>query len=643
MRKVHWGTPSRSQHYQVPRKVLPLFRGSLLAGGAVLVLLLLGDVVGLSRPVSPGRLSAKHGLYDSRCSECHAAFSGASDVRCQRCHDPASAGRFTNRGHVFFGSLDPARAAAAPRVACALCHVEHRGAAVALQPVDEAHCTACHGDASQFKEKPFNSFRHHPEFGVLRRQERARPGIIFSHLTHCTGKGNKRGYILTDRKLDDPEQTCGECHHLAPGGEDFEPLSYEAHCERCHRGDLAKMDPVPAREIDSFGDLELSLDEATLQSWNVSDSDFEDEAGQVLKVKVSHRDGWIQHNTLKLWAQLDPAGFAAERARVKARQDRLERRLALASPTALVAEEGLSGRVATLESEIAYINERLRAQPSAQDPSAGLLRLDQVAEAAAAAEDPAGRAEAQELVRRGAALRSQGFAPVPLSRAEVDARRTELLGVLDAIEKADPSRAGQVAELRQRLGQLEPGESSQDLLVRLRDQREEVLRRLRDEISLKKSGALPPSETLLAAERQAIRAALDVAQRRAAELDRVPIATDTLTSGDAQRKQQALLALTKGCRYCHDISPVGAMAPVHAAESVLWRARFTHRDHLTQGGTCRSCHTSQTAQPPWSIETSDDATEINFRGIDSCRECHRPGRASAGCQTCHDYHPPAQP
>ena len=82
------------------------------------------------------------------------------------------------------------------------------------------------------------------------------------------------------------------------------------------------------------------------------------------------------------------------------------------------------------------------------------------------------------------------------------------------------------------------------------------------------------------------------------------------------------------------------MKPVAAAEPVLWRARFAHRDHLTQGEACTNCHSGERDGQTWSIETSDLAPELNFKGVASCQECHRSGQIADSCQTCHDYHPP---
>jgi hypothetical protein len=605
--------------------------------------LLLGAAhfLGFRGPLSPGPVSSKHAIYGERCDECHVPLRGVEDVRCQRCHDPSSAGRLTQPAHVFFGSLDAAKSAAAPRVACARCHVEHRGAAVVLSRVDEGHCTRCHADASQF-EVAFARFRDHVEFDALAQEQRQATGIKFSHLSHVTGKDGKPGFVLRDRRLESTNQTCGECHRLGSRDDDFVPLTFEAHCADCHSGDL-RMDPVPASQVQSLADIEMALPREVIREWSMRQSDFDEFGGTVERLEPSHRDPWILHNLRKLWRELDPAGFAAERAQLQARQTRLQRRLDLASPTALEGEERLTQRESTLQSELEYIDERLAAQPEARPPVAGVSRLPTVLDAARRSGDPASAQRAAELAERGTRLETEPIPEVPLPPAAFEERRSELLSILDAIEEADPGRATQAAELRRRLEQLTPGETSESFLKRTRLQRVDTLRRVRDEIRLRESGTAPPSEMLLDAERQAIAAALRDVGRRLLLFDAVPAPRGMLGAGAQEARRRAVQDLTRGCGYCHEISPEGRLFEASAAESVLWRARFTHRDHLTQGEVCTSCHADADAPEPWSIETSDESSELNFKGVDSCRECHRPGQADDRCQKCHDYHPPSVP
>jgi len=316
-----------------------------------------------------------------------------------------------------------------------------------------------------------------------------------------------------------------------------------------------------------------------------------------------------------------------------ARRSQLQRRLDLTAPNAAGEPGALEQRQATLEAELAYVDQRLAAPMKSRN--AGLERLDEIAAAAPEA--------ASDIARQASTLRQGELEPEPLTQPFVDERKAELLVALAAIEQSAPERKAQVDELRQRVEQLTAGATSTDLLNRTRLQRVDSLRAIEDEKALRSSGTAPPSETLLSTERQAISAALRDVMSEVSLLDALPEPDDSPSADAIARKTAALDALAKGCRYCHQISPVGAFSPVAAAEPALWRATFTHRAHLTQGESCASCHRGERAGTAWSIETSADATELNFKGVASCRECHRSGKTSSDCQKCHNYHPPARP
>jgi len=78
------------------------------------------------------------------------------------------------------------------------------------------------------------------------------------------------------------------------------------------------------------------------------------------------------------------------------------------------------------------------------------------------------------------------------------------------------------------------------------------------------------------------------------------------------------------------------MARPAAARPVLVRARFEHQPHLLPvQGDCYHCHVA--------VRKSNVSADLNFGGIQSCRECHKPRSVSQDCLTCHRYHPPAVP
>ena len=119
---------------------------------------------------------------------------------------------------------------------------------------------------------------------------------------------------------------------------------------------------------------------------------------------------------------------------------------------------------------------------------------------------------------------------------------------------------------------------------------------------------------------------------------------DAMRAPPAQRRatdelmREAIGALTGSCAQCHEISRLGLLAPVAAAQPSLARGGFSHRDHVSHGESCTSCHASGDGEA-WSIETSDEASEPRFLGIASCRRCHDGAEAPDGCQACHGYHP----
>lgn len=632
-RGLSWGTPGRAPIYPPLRPAYGLLLVAVLAAGAVTALLLLAQLVGFRGPLSPGQVSTRHAIYDARCQECHAPAKGVPSLRCQRCHDPSAGGRLQHSAHVLFGSLDQAKAAAARHFECARCHVEHRGAE--LTAVPQGRCVSCHDDPGQVAQRIAGLGRH-PEFHVLTAARRQATGLVYSHLTHVTrGKGKQAGYLVLDKQrradgVDGPAKTCFECHQRGAQDDDFKPLSFEDHCLACHRAEL-KSAAVEAADV-------LSAEQAanlTGDEDSVRPEDFEIQGQQLQKVRVQHRDTWVLLNLRRLRSELDPDGFAAEHGALLARKRQIERRLILAQPPAADDLGTLQKRIESTRLELRYIEGRLVAQSRAQPPGVG-ARLNELVEATALAKDAALQNAAAELAREAGATGPGGAGG--LGDGELLERKAELLRLLGAIEKADPSKRGQLDELRRRLEALGPGQSSKELLERARAQRQATLERLDDELQLRQSGTAPPPEALLRGEVQGLRQRLREVSEQLALDDALPPAGPLAPDARA-RKLQAVASLTAGCRYCHKVSELGAFQPVKAAQPVLWRATFQHRPHLTRGESCGSCHSGSTAGKAWSIETSAASEDLSLRGIESCRECHRPRGARDACLECHRYHP----
>lgn len=623
-RKVTWGTPGRTEHYVHPRGKWAFLLPALALGVAVLVGLLLLQAVGVREPLAPGAVISRHAPIEARCEECHTPRRGASDLRCQRCHDPGGAGRLTNGAHVLFGSGDARKAAGAPRVDCARCHVEHQGRAARLAAVNELECAQCH----------FRSFSGHPEFAVLRSRNVETPGIKFGHDSAEPAKFV--GHVAEVARVlrVGPERTCAECHQRSSSQRDFSPVSFDLHCASCHAkdGSVGMIDPVPQDDaLPPDRIAALGVPAAGLGSAE----EFATGRGKISKSAVRHNDDWVIFNLRKLRREIDPDGWAVERGALLARLSQLQRRLAQATPLASLDRAALEERERAIRTEIRGLETRIARQATAAPPGAGLSRLDEVRGAATAAGDDASRAAAEDLRAGAEPLQKSAVPAAALPPEEFEARRRELLALLDAVEGADPSLSPRAEDLRRRVLALAGGEPGLDILTRARDQRQADLLRVTDEEALRSAGIAPPAEALLEPERAALQRAIDDVQARLAMLSQVPAPQAALTPEELQRKKETVEVLTVPCVKCHLFDGAAMARPV-AARPVLVRARFEHRPHLLPvQGDCYHCHDA--------IRKSTVSADLNFGGVQSCRECHKPRSVSQDCQTCHRYHPPSIP
>jgi hypothetical protein len=609
-RKPTWGTPTRSEHHPPLRKRWQFLYPSAIAAAVVAVVLIGGHLVGMRGTLSPGSVTGAHGSIDTSCEQCHTTGRGVSNVRCQRCHDPASAGRLTASAHVLFGSGDPRKAAAVPDLACAKCHVEHKGRRASISAVPDIQCAQCH----------FGSLRRHPEFAVLRASTAEAPGMTFGHKNHIEDVMKEQGITAA--------QTCATCHQNSAPRRDFAPINFEQHCASCHskEGSVGVVDPVPLTDVVDLEGLKTRGLAAAVAA--LKPEEFEIARGKVARPSVRHRDPWVLFNLDKLRAESDPEAFAGERARIEARIAALERRLAAATPFASLDKPALQERATALQRESEGASQRLGALGSAGDASTGVARLDEIETGLRATDSAA----ADEIAKLRASASEKGAGPAPLPAADFEARRQEVLGLLEAVEAADPSLKPRTADLRRRIVALVPGENAADLLARVRDQRQAALDRLKDEIQLRDQGIAPPRAALLDAERRDLQRALGEARTQLATLTAVATPV-TLTDEERQKKRETAEVLAAACTKCH-LLKAGAFAPVRAARPVLARARFIHEPHLIQAD-CAKCHPG--------IEASKVSKDLNFNGIQSCRECHKPFEARQDCRECHRFHPKAVP
>lgn len=609
-RLVRWGTPGRSDHYPPLRPKWGFLKPALVLGAVALVGLLLFWAVGLRGPVAPGSVISQHANFETRCEECHSARSGVADVRCQRCHDPSGAGRLTNAAHVLFGSGDPKKAAAAPKVDCARCHVDHRGRASAMTRIDQGHCNQCH----------FRSFAGHPEFAVLRNKSTESPGIAFPHDKHVSEFAKQN---VSER------ESCVKCHEPSSKGRDLEPIAFDRHCASCHAkdGSVGSVEPIPQADV--------LAPEALVAKGQVNFklADFETSRGRINKTVLHHKDDWVLENLRKMRREVDPEGFAAERGALLARESQLRRRLALSTPLAGLDMESLKAREAALENEIKGVEARIAAQAGGVGPAGGLSRLDEVVRIAGLTKDAAAQGDVDQLRAALPGLKAGAAVGAVLPADDHEARKRELLGLLDAVEAADPALKPRAEDLRRRLLALSPGEAGVEMLKRVRDQRTAERARVRDEIVLRQAGVAPPPEALLVADQRAIRDALDETQRKLREIGETSPSAPPLAGEAKSARLAALGVLTAACQKCHIVDGP-AMLPVRPASHTLVRATFVHAPHLLQAA-CLRCHGG--------VEKSKEATALNFKGVESCRECHRPRSVRQDCQSCHRYHPQAMP
>lgn len=182
-----------------------------------------------------GPLSTPHAMFQDRCDLCHEdngttltrlwrgnGVSSVPDHKCQACHE----GSHHNPGHAEMGT-------------CVSCHREHRGHA-ALVRIPDTQCTACHdklrrsdGSASDYADHAvsFDSRGGHPPFRRWSGSEEKDPGTLkFDHAVHLVEAG-----VLVQHAPEKYEKLeCNACHESDSAGRYMKPISFDAHCKKCH-------------------------------------------------------------------------------------------------------------------------------------------------------------------------------------------------------------------------------------------------------------------------------------------------------------------------------------------------------------------------------------------------------------------------
>jgi hypothetical protein len=225
----------------------------------------------------------------------------------------------------------------------------------------------------------------------------------------------------------------------------------------------------------------------------------------------------------------------------------------------------------------------------------------------------------------------KGKTPAEAAARDFDGDRKQVLALLDGIEAADPALKLRVEDLRRRVAALAPGESTLDVLARAREQRLMERERLNDEMRLRAQGPLPAASAVLLGAGRVLETAVADLEARLVKVEAMPLGTAALNDEVKSRKKDSLDGLLASCVKCHVVG-AASLTRVRAAQPVLVRGHFVHQPHLLQAD-CVRCHSG--------LEKSPSAQDLNFRGIESCRECHRPRGVRQDCMTCHTYHAPS--
>ena len=428
------GTPARAAGYiRPPDKRRPLWWALGLAGALLLVFAVL-FASGRRGVASPGAVSTSHAAIGSRCAECHDVGRSVADLRCERCHDPGASDRLLQTSHVTRGTGITPALHSSETVACATCHAEHRGRADLAHAGDDRTCVRCH---------QFGSLAKHPEFAAVAAKAVTGVGLKFTHDRHIAEVRKEGG------------QRCEACHQPTADLSGFEPIDFDTHCASCHTKDglvTGETDPLDGRSllpVPSAGGPAIAPGARSL----------------VVVSRMAHRDDWVLDNLNRMRRIVDPEGDRAERLALQTRIASLSSTLRAQSLSGMAPADLERLRDALVRDQAAWSAAPATAGQDAKAlaaMSAAILRVaGTLNEATALPADPAPADESAEAVR-----------------ARVDARKAELLTLLDAVTaRGGPDAVARAAALRARVEALTVAPAGGDPPV---DQLRDRLRRLDD-------------------------------------------------------------------------------------------------------------------------------------------------------------------
>ena len=318
---VFLGMLAQSRTRQPDRNRIFWVGVGLVIGAIPAVALLIDVAFGASDLRRNDRLSSAHAMLDGECAACHVSVETVSSEKCTFCHEqfPGDSGMYGYDVHYTYHSANRSRAVEREpddEVACATCHVEHRGRrADLLATASDRQCAACHMIGG-FDDT-------HPEFDVLAESLTDDAGLTFGHVRHVE-------YVQEGGDIDAVEQACLACHVPANDRRGFLPIAFDTVCAACHlTGDVESAELVVQRPgvplLQSAGGrvaLHLGVERIETvrerlgpgEQWasRASAAQFDVDDGLAVKTGVVHADPWILHNLRQLRRAAYPSAGLAD-------------------------------------------------------------------------------------------------------------------------------------------------------------------------------------------------------------------------------------------------------------------------------------------------------------------------------------------
>ncbi len=283
-------------------------RNMILIGGvgalAFLAVFAFDILFGKSHLISNGPLSSNHANFEQDCANCHTPAASVTNDKCSVCHEKYGddLGVYTFKAHYVYRSNDLSRVSSSAKYAteerpCFACHPEHTGREAMITRVPDAQCLPCH---------PFGSFNgKHPQFEFFGKSSPDHAGLKFAHVAHVE-RVQKRENLV------DIEKTCLYCHNPQPDGKNFQPMSFDRHCDACHltTDDATPWLPIKAQAdapgVETLDTILQRQGPGTLWASYTNRNEFDLLGGSIKKKPIYHQDPWIMENLKMLRRQIYP-------------------------------------------------------------------------------------------------------------------------------------------------------------------------------------------------------------------------------------------------------------------------------------------------------------------------------------------------